>query len=65
MNHITPRKIWPVLMESPTTDLTTKTFIPTGGVNGGNVGEYAAAPFIHAVGGSWVCAKADIKATKY
>ena len=37
-------------------------FIPTGGVNGQNVGEYIAAPFIHAVGGSWVCPKADIAA---
>ncbi|MGE4276469.1 MAG: bifunctional 4-hydroxy-2-oxoglutarate aldolase/2-dehydro-3-deoxy-phosphogluconate aldolase [Lawsonibacter sp.] len=35
-------------------------FIPTGGVNGQNLGEYIAAPFIHAVGGSWLCAKADI-----
>jgi len=37
-------------------------FIPTGGVNGANLAEYAAAPFIHAVGGSWVCSKADISA---
>jgi 2-dehydro-3-deoxyphosphogluconate aldolase/(4S)-4-hydroxy-2-oxoglutarate aldolase len=35
-------------------------FIPTGGVNEKNVGEYIAAPFIHAVGGSWLCPKADI-----
>lgn len=35
-------------------------FIPTGGVNAGNLGEYISAPFIHAVGGSWVCAKKDI-----
>lgn len=35
-------------------------FIPTGGVNGDNVGEYISAPFVHAVGGSWVCAKSDI-----
>ena len=40
-------------------------FIPTGGVNGQNVGEYAAAPFIHAVGGSWVCSKADIAAGNF
>ncbi len=40
-------------------------FIPTGGVNGGNVGEYISAPFIHAVGGSWVCAKADIAAGNF
>jgi len=35
-------------------------FIPTGGVNGMNIGEYGALPFIHAVGGSWLCAKGDI-----
>lgn len=35
-------------------------FIPTGGINGSNVGEYAAAPFVHAIGGSWVCSKEDI-----
>ena len=37
-------------------------FIPTGGVNAQNLGEYISAPFIHAVGGSWVCPKADIAA---
>ena len=40
-------------------------FIPTGGVNGQNVGEYISAPFIHAVGGSWVCTKADIAAGNF
>ena len=35
-------------------------FIPTGGVNGENIGEYIRSPFIHAVGGSWVCPKKDI-----
>lgn len=35
-------------------------FIPTGGVNEKNLGEFIAAPFIHAVGGSWVCTKKDI-----
>lgn len=40
-------------------------FIPTGGVNAQNVGEYIAAPFIHAVGGSWVCPKADIAAGNF
>ncbi len=38
-------------------------FIPTGGVNTQNIGEFIAAPFIHAVGGSWVCPKADIAAS--
>lgn len=40
-------------------------FIPTGGVSGSNVGEYISAPFIHAVGGSWVCTKADIAAGNF
>ena len=38
-------------------------FIPTGGVNTQNIGEFIAAPFIHAVGGSWVCPKALRPAT--
>ena len=37
-------------------------FLLTGGVNSGNIKEYVDAPFIHAVGGSWVCPKADIAA---
>lgn len=37
-------------------------FLPTGGVNSDNIKEYIDAPFIHAVGGSWVCPKADIAA---
>ncbi len=37
-------------------------FLPTGGVNSGNIKEYIDTPFIHAVGGSWVCPKADIAA---
>ena len=37
-------------------------FMPTGGVNAANINEYVDAPFIHAVGGSWVCPKADIAA---
>ena len=37
-------------------------FLPTGGVNTANIKEYVDAPFIHAVGGSWVCPKADITA---
>lgn len=35
-------------------------FVPTGGVGPQNAGEYGAAPFIHAVGGSWVCAQSDV-----
>ena len=37
-------------------------FLPTGGVSSANINEYIDAPFIHAVGGSWVCPKADIAA---
>ena len=40
-------------------------FIPTGGVNEKNLGEYLSAPFIHAVGGSWLCAKVDIAAHNF
>ena len=40
-------------------------FMPTGGVNAENVREYITAPFIHAVGGSWVCPKADIAAGNF
>ncbi len=40
-------------------------FIPTGGINAQNVGEYISAPFIHAVGGSWICQKADIAAGNF
>ncbi len=36
-------------------------FIPTGGVSADNLAEFLQAPFIHAVGGSWVCASSDIK----
>ncbi len=35
-------------------------FIPTGGVNNDNLNEYAEKPFIHAVGGSWLCRSSDI-----
>lgn len=40
----------------------TMRFVPTGGINAANLGEYLAAPFIAAVGGSWLCAKADVAA---
>lgn len=35
-------------------------FVPTGGVNAANLGEFLAAPYVTAVGGSWLCAKGDI-----
>lgn len=37
-------------------------FIPTGGVDARNVGEFIRAPFVQAVGGSWVCPKDRIAA---
>ncbi len=40
-------------------------FLPTGGVNTANIREYIDSPFIHAVGGSWVCPKADIAAGNF
>ena len=40
-------------------------FLPTGGVNTANIREYINAPFVHAVGGSWVCPKAEIQAGNY
>ena len=40
-------------------------FMPTGGVNTANIKEYIDAPFIHAVGGSWICPKADIAAGNF
>ncbi len=40
-------------------------FLPTGGVNTANIKEYFTAPFIHAVGGSWICPKADIAAGNF
>lgn len=40
-------------------------FVPTGGVNSENIAEYVAVPFIQAVGGSWICPKADIAAGNF
>ena len=40
-------------------------FIPTGGINLNNISEYASAPYVHAVGGSFMCAKADIAAHNF
>jgi len=37
-------------------------FLPTGGVSNDNIKEFIDAPFVHAVGGSWVCPKAEIAA---
>lgn len=40
-------------------------FIPTGGVDAKNLKEYLEAPFVHAVGGSWLCPKAEIAAGNF
>ena len=44
-------------LAAPFTDMQ---FIPTGGVNTENIAEFVANKAIFAVGGSWVCKKADI-----
>jgi len=40
-------------------------FVPTGGVDAKNLHEYVSAPFVHAVGGSWICTKQDIAGGKF
>ena len=40
-------------------------FIPTGGVSAANLSEFIKSPYIHAVGGSWVCPKAEISAHNF
>lgn len=40
-------------------------FIATGGIHAGNLSDYASAPFIHAVGGSWMCTRELIDAGNY
>ncbi|AWE43256.1 bifunctional 4-hydroxy-2-oxoglutarate aldolase/2-dehydro-3-deoxy-phosphogluconate aldolase [Actinobaculum sp. 313] len=40
-------------------------FLPTGGVNSGNAGDYLRTPYVVAVGGSWVCPEADIMAHRF
>ena len=40
-------------------------FIPTGGVDAKNLKDYLEAPFVHAVGGSWLCPKKEIAAGNF
>ena len=40
-------------------------FIPTGGVGQANLDEFTRALVVHAVGGSWICPKADISAHNF
>ena len=49
-------------LSGPFTDIK---FIPTGGVNTQNIGEFSKAPFVYAVGGSWVCPKVEIEAGNF
>lgn len=49
-------------LAAPFTDMQ---FLPTGGVNTENIAEFVANPAIFAVGGSWVCKKADIAAGNF
>ena len=40
-------------------------FIPTGGIDAKNLKEYLEAPFVRAVGGSWLCPKKEIAAGNF
>lgn len=40
-------------------------FIPTGGISDKNLADYVGVPHIHAIGGSWLCTKADIAAGNF
>lgn len=40
-------------------------FIPTGGVDAHNLSEFLSAPFVHAVGGSWLCPRAAVASGEY
>ena len=40
-------------------------FFPTGGIHADNIAEYFSDPYICAVGGSWMCSKADIEAGNF
>lgn len=35
-------------------------FIPTGGVSLDNLADFAKEPYVHAIGGSWLCSSSDI-----
>ncbi len=40
-------------------------FVPTGGVNAANIGEYLASPKVLACGGTWMCKADDIAARRF
>jgi 2-dehydro-3-deoxyphosphogluconate aldolase/(4S)-4-hydroxy-2-oxoglutarate aldolase len=52
-------------MKALSAPFSTVKFIPTGGISDKNLAEYMATPYIHAVGGSWLCAKSDIIAGNF
>jgi 2-dehydro-3-deoxyphosphogluconate aldolase/(4S)-4-hydroxy-2-oxoglutarate aldolase len=40
-------------------------FIPTGGIGLGNLSDFADKPYIHAIGGGWLCKTADVNAGRF
>lgn len=52
-------------MKSLTGPFPDVSFIPTGGIRQEDLGEYGAAPFVHAVGGSWLCPQESIAKGDY
>ncbi len=40
-------------------------FIPTGGINAANLVDFADKPFVHAIGGGWLCEKTDISEGRF
>ncbi len=40
-------------------------FIPTGGINKNNLSDFADKPYIHAIGGGWLCKSSDINAQNF
>ena len=40
-------------------------FVPTGGVSLSNLADFADKPYIHAIGGGWLCKSADVKAGNF
>ncbi|MDD5622732.1 MAG: bifunctional 4-hydroxy-2-oxoglutarate aldolase/2-dehydro-3-deoxy-phosphogluconate aldolase, partial [Actinomycetota bacterium] len=40
-------------------------FIPTGGISDDNLQDFVNKPYIHAIGGGWLCKSADINGKKF
>ncbi|MFA5015450.1 MAG: bifunctional 4-hydroxy-2-oxoglutarate aldolase/2-dehydro-3-deoxy-phosphogluconate aldolase [Actinomycetota bacterium] len=40
-------------------------FIPTGGISNDNLQDFVSKPYIHAIGGGWLCKPADINEKKF